>query len=228
MTDLERVKTGVPGFDALVSGGIPKYNLVVVSGDPGSGKTIFCMEFIYAGAKKFGDPGVFVSLEETREDILRLGKLFGWNFEELIAEKKIEIITVDLYDFDQLKDIIEDTINRIGAKRLVIDPGVIFRLYFNKELEARKKILELGKMLRESKCTSIITNETSTTNSDLFGLEEYVADGVIILYHKKIKDKFVRSIAVIKMRGTLISEKTHPIIITKTGIDVLNKQDVYE
>ncbi|MEI7961246.1 MAG: ATPase domain-containing protein [archaeon] len=228
MPELERIKTGIPGFDSIVGGGIPKQNLVVISGDPGSGKTIICMEFVYQGAKKFNEPGVFISLEETRDDVLKLAGLFGWDFEELIKDKLIEIVTIDLYDFEQLKDIIEDTITRIGAKRIVIDPGVIFRLYFTKELEARKKILELGKMLKESGCTAIITNEASGKETDLFGLEEYVADGVLLLFHKKVKERFIRSIAVVKMRGTKITEKTHPIIITKSGIEILSKQEIYE
>jgi len=228
MVDIERIRSGVPGLDNIISGGIPKNNLVVVSGDPGSGKTILCMEFIYQGAKTYGENGVFVSLEESKEDIIRLASLFGWDFEALIKQKKMEIVTIDLYDFDQLKDVIEDTIARVGAKRIVIDPGVIFKLYFNKELEARKKILELGKMLKESNCTAIITNEFNNKDGDLFGLEEYVADGAIILFHKKIKERFVRSVEVIKMRGTKISEKTHPVIISKQGVEILYKEEMYE
>ena len=228
MLEIERIKTGIPGFDSIVGGGIPKQNLVVISGDPGSGKTIICMEFIYQGAKTFNEPGVFISLEESKEDILKLAALFGWDFEGMIKNKLIEIVTIDLYDFEQLKDVIEDTITRIGAKRIVIDPGVIFRLYFTKELEARKKILELGKMLKESGCTAIITNEASGKGTDLFGLEEYVADGVLLLFHKKVMERFIRSIAVVKMRGTKITEKTHPVIINKNGLEILSKQEIYE
>lgn len=228
MAELERIKTGIPGLDSVTGGGIPKGNLVVVSGDPGSGKTIMCMEFIYAGAKKFDEPGVFISLEETKDDVLKLAKLFNWDFDEMISKKKIDIITIDLYDFEQLKDVIDDAITRLKAKRAVIDPGVIFRLYFTKELEARKKILELGKMLKKSGCTSIITNEASTKTEDLFGLEEYVADGVILLYHKKVKEKFIRSMAVLKMRGTKISEKSHPLVISKGGLEILSKQELFE
>ncbi len=228
MEDVDRVKTGIPGLDALLNGGIPRQNLVVISGDPGSGKTIMCMSFIYFGAKKFNEPGVFISLEETKEDVLKMSSLMGWDFDELLKKKQVEIIAVDLYDFDKLKDLIQDTITRIGAKRLVIDPGVIFRLYFKEELEARKQILGLGKMIKATGCTAIVTNEASAGDNDLFGLEEYVADGVILLYHKKIKDQFVRSIAVLKMRSTKISEQSHPIIITKKGIEVLSKHEVYE
>ena len=83
-------------------------------------------------------------------------------------------------------------------------------------------------MLKESGCTAIITNESTANATALFGLEEYVADGVILLFHKKIKEKFVRSVAVLKMRDSKISEKTHPIVISKCGFEVLSKQDIYE
>ncbi len=228
MEEKDRVKTGIPGFDELVNGGIPKNNLVVISGDPGSGKTIMCMNFIYAGAKKYDEPGIFISLEESRDDILSSANELGMDFIELVGKKKVEVIAVELYDFDKLKDLIEDSIHKLGAKRLVIDPGVIFRLYFKEELEARKQILALGKMIKKSGCTAIITNESSYGQEGLFGLEEYVADGVVLLNHRKIKDKFYRSVAVLKMRNSKISEQSHPVVITKKGLEVLAKQEVYE
>jgi circadian clock protein KaiC len=228
MQDVERVKTGIPGLDSLLNGGIPKNNLVVVSGDPGSGKSILSTSFIYHGAKEYGEPGVLISLEETKDDILQMAELKGWDFAPLIKAKKVEIVAVELYDFEKLKNLIMDTISRIKAKRLVIDPGVIFRLYFKEELEARKQILALGKMVKEMGCTAIITNEASSEKSDLFGLEEYVADGVILLFHKKVNDQFQRSIAVLKMRNTKISEQTRPIVITKKGIEVLSKHEVFD
>jgi circadian clock protein KaiC len=220
MVGLNRVKTGIPGFDALVDGGIPERNLVILSGDPGSGKTVMSMQFLYYGAKEFNEPGIFILLEESREEIIKIASIFGWNFEELIEKKLLELISVELYDFDQLKNVIEDSISKFKAKRIVIDPGVIFRLYFIHELEARKQILGLGKLLKKSGCTAIITNESMSSETALFGLEEYVADGVILLFHKKEKEKFIRSIAILKMRGTRISEKMHPVSISKKGIEV--------
>ena len=228
MYKVERVKTGVPGFDKIIDGGLPKDNLVVISGDPGSGKTIFSIEFLYKGAKEMDEPGIFVSLEESKEAIIQTAGIFGWDLQALIDKKKLEIIAIDLYDFEQLKNIIGDAITRLKAKRLVIDPGVIFRLYFTKELDARKRILALGKMLKQSGCTALITNESAAEDPSLFGLEEYVADGVIIITHRKEKNKFVRSIAVVKMRDTKISEKTHPVRLSDKGVEVLSKQEVYD
>ncbi|MBS3062734.1 MAG: AAA family ATPase [Candidatus Diapherotrites archaeon] len=227
--EVERTQTGIPGFDALCNGGIPKGSLIVLSGDPGSGKTIFCLQFLHNGVVDFNEPGVYISLEETKEEILNTGSVFGWDFRKLIQDHKIEVNTIELYDFDKLRDAIEDTVARIDAKRVVIDPGVIFRLYFERELDARKRILGLGKMLKRIGATSVITNEISLNKeSSLYGLEEYVADGVILLYHTKVDDRFVRSTAILKMRNTKIAERLHPIEITPNGILVASNKDLFE
>ncbi len=224
-----RTKTGVPGMDEILYGGIPQSNLVVISGDPGSGKTCLCLEYLYNGVVEYNEPGVYISLEESAEEIIGFAELFEWDVRTLIEKKLLSIITVELYDFDNLKNTIEDEVSRLGAKRLVIDPGVVFRLYFEKELDARKRILSLGRMLKRINCTAFITNEISLNKaSSLFGLEEYVADGVILLYHTKLEDRFIRSVGVLKMRGTKISEKLHPIRITDQGIKILAKQELFE
>jgi len=225
----KRTKTGVPGLDEILYGGIPQNNLVVISGDPGSGKTGLCLEFLYNGILKYDEPGLYISLEESADEIINFAELFGWDIRPLIEKKVMAIITVELYDFDKLKNTIEDEVNRLGAKRLVIDPGVVFRLYFDRELDARKRILSLGRMLKRIGCTALITNEISLDkSSSLFGLEEYVADGVVLLYHTRLEDRFIRSIGILKMRGTKISEKLHPLRITNDGVKVLAKQELFE
>ena len=225
----ERTKTGIPGLDELVGGGIPRGNLVVLSGDPGSGKTIFCLMFLEEGIEHYGEPGIYVSLEEPTEQIISLADEFGFDFNKHVQDGMLKIVTVELYDFDKLKNTIEDAITSVNAKRVVIDPGVVFHLFFEKDLDARKSILSLGKLLKQMNCTSIVTNEINLDQTrSLFGLEEYVADGVILLYHTKSENKFIRSVAVLKMRGTRISERLSPVQITKDGIRVLSKQEMFE
>ena len=223
-----RVKTGVPGLDELLDGGIPRGSLVVLSGDPGSGKTIFSLQFLFTGATKHDEKGVLVSLEEKPEQLIETASVFGWDFKKLVQEKKVVIQSFEFYDFDKLRDSIEDLVTRTKAKRLVIDPGVIFRLYFERELDARKRIVVLGKMLKQLGVTTIITNEATHGQTDgLFGLEEYVADGVILLYHKKLKNEFIRSIGVLKMRDTRIAEKLRPVRITSKGLEVLVHSELF-
>jgi len=220
----ERVLSGIPGFDELLYGGIPRDNLVVLSGDPGSGKTCFALQYLYYGATKCLEKGVYISLEETEDEVIGIASEFGWDYRKLVKENKLRIITLELYDFDKLKNIIEDVVSEIGAKRIVIDPGVVFKLFFEKELDARKKILSLGRLLKKIGVTAMITNEINLDRTaSLFGLEEYVADGVILLYHTKIKGRFVRSAAILKMRGTRISDSLHPIKISSRGIEVIPK-----
>ncbi|HLC79463.1 MAG TPA: ATPase domain-containing protein [archaeon] len=226
---IERVRTGVAGLDEMIGGGIPKGNLVVLSGDPGSGKTVMCWQFIYEGVTKFDEKAVYVSLEETEETIYEGALEFGWDLKKFVTEGKLLIITVELYDFERLKAAIEDNVKAIGAKRVVIDPGVIFRLFFDRELDARKRIVSLGKMLKAIGTTTIVTNEISLDKlTSLYGLEEYVADGVILLYHTKIKNRFVRSVAILKMRNTEITEALRPVKITSDGIRVLDKSELFD
>jgi KaiC/GvpD/RAD55 family RecA-like ATPase len=225
---IRKINSGIPGFDELLGGGIPEGNLVVLSGDPGSGKTVFCWQFLYAGASKYNEPGVYVSLEESEEAVLKGTKEFGMDFEPLIRKGMILIVTIDLYDFDRLKSSVEDAIRSVNAKRVVIDPGVIFRLFFEKGLDARKNILALGKMFGKIGCTTVITNELNIEKgSSLYGLEEYVADGVVIIYHTRMKNHFVRSIGVLKMRNTEIVDQLKPIKITGNGIKVLAKSELF-
>ena len=227
--EVARTYSGVPGFDEMVGGGIPNGSLCVLSGDPGSGKTIFCLQFLYNGVAQYNENGVYISLEESKQEIIATASVFGWDFQKMVDENKLGLMTVELYDFDKLRDAIEDMVTKVNAKRVVIDPGVVFRLYFERELDARKRILSLGRMLKRIGCTAIVTNEISLDKtSSLFGLEEYVADGVILLYHTKLNDRFIRSVGILKMRGTKISEKLHPIIISKTGIKILPKQTMFE
>lgn len=223
----ERVKTGIKGLDDILSGGIPRGNLVMLTGEPGTGKTIMCLQFLAAGAKE-NEPGVYVSLEEPEKHIIKVANDFGWDLEELTRKDLLKIEFIELYDFEKMREQIEDAIDSIKAKRVAIDPGVMFRLYFERELDARKSILSLGRMLKDSGVTTLITNERGGNNKGLYGLEEYVSDGVIVIYHSRIKGRFVRGVGIIKMRGTKVSEKIHPLSINLKGVEIDSAKQLTE
>ena len=223
-----RTKTGIPGLDKLLYGGIPKGNLVVISGGPGAGKTTLCLQYLYEGALKANEPGIYISLEPTKDELIETGLEYGWDIQALIDKKMLEIVKVPLYDFEKLKTLIEDLVDKHKAQRLVIDPAGLFKLFFDKELEVRKAILELGELLKKVGCTTLLTIEMEgTTKSAFYGLEEYIADGVVLLYHTQVATMFVRTIAILKMRGTKISEKLSPLKITEEGVEVLAEEEVF-
>ena len=220
------VKTGVKGLDNILNGGIPEGNLVTVSGGPGSGKTILGLQFLYKGAKNYNEPGVFISLEEDPDRLIKTAKSFGWDLNELIKKNKLLIVKIPLFKFQLLKNTIRESVYQIKAKRLVIDPGALIQLFFERQIEVRKATIELGDMLKKLGCTTIITTEEKGTES--FDQSEFSSDGVIFTYYTKISNQFMRMIGVIKMRGTNHSEKIHPLRINNKGLEVLSEEEVFQ
>ncbi|MDD3888233.1 MAG: ATPase domain-containing protein [Patescibacteria group bacterium] len=220
-----RTGTGIYGLDKLIEGGIPNNNIISLAGTSGSGKTIFGLQFLCKGASEYNEPGVFVSLEEDPERLIKTCESFGWDARKLIKENKLIIAKNPLYKFNVLKEIIRDNVSEINAKRLVIDPGAMLDLFFERPIETRKAVVELGVMLKKLNCTCIVTNEETRYNPNR---TDYSSDGIIYLFYHKVMNQFMRMISVVKMRGTKHSEKIHPMKITNKGIEVLNEEEVFQ
>ncbi len=216
-----RVKTGIKGLDTLLDGGIPKGNIISLSGTSGSGKTIFSLQYLCKGIVENNENGVFISLEEEPDRLIQTCESFGWDAGKLIKENKLIITKTPLYKFNVLKDIIRENVERIKAKRLVIDPGAMIDLFFERPIEVRKAIVELGLMLKKLNCTCLITNEQ---NKYLPNRTDYSSDGIIFLYYTKVMNQFMRMIAVVKMRGTKHSNKIHPLEFSNNGIEVMGEE----
>ncbi len=241
---MNRVKTGIKGLDELIEGGFPDGRSILVSGGCGTGKTIFCMEYIYRGAKEMNEPGVYVTLDERpdliREDVLR----FGWDLKKLEDQNMIQLIDGSIaklgmpseeefslpvtgFDVDKLLLEVMRVIKRIGAKRVVIDSIPALGFNFENENDVRKAILKLSYMLMRSGVTSILTSEVQegTGKFGKYGVEEYVVDGVIVLHYMGVGTQSNRILHVRKMRATKHSEDLHPLDITETGIRVQKIED---
>lgn len=214
----ERTPTGVQGFDELIENGIQKNALILLAGATGTGKSTFAMEFLVKGAE-LGEPGVFVSLEEGIEENKKQMKAFGWEIEKLEKEKKLLIVHPELYDFEKLIQQIENDIEHIKAKRLVIDSISIISMFFKDKFKVRKSLLTLERRLKKLQCTTMAISETREESKGLsmYGVEEFIVDGVIVLYLIKKENMYSRGILVRKMRGTNHSLKIHPIQIKRPG-----------
>ena len=227
---IERVPTGIKGFDQLIEGGLPKKSTVLLAGPCGAGKSVFGMHFIVEGAKK-GEAGLFVSLEETQEANLAAWKRFGWNLSELMSNNKLLITEPELYDFEKLLTHIEDNVAKIKAKRLVIDSASLIGNYFQDKFKLRKAFIDLARLMERIDCTALIVNELPEGSEALssYGVEEYVSDGVILLYAVKHNEVFHRAVAVRKMQATDHSLKVHPIkLVAPGGIKVYPDLRVFE
>jgi KaiC/GvpD/RAD55 family RecA-like ATPase len=227
---VERVPTGIKGFDQLIEGGLPKKSTVLLAGPCGAGKSIFGMHFLVEGAKK-GEAGLFVSLEETQGANLAAWRRFGWNLAQLIDENKMLITEPELYDFEKLLTHIEDNVAKIGAKRLVIDSASLIGNYFQDTFKLRKAFIDLAKLMERIDCTALVVNELPEGSEALssYGVEEYVTDGVILLYAVKHNEVFHRAVVVRKMQATNHSLKVHPIkLVAPGGIKVYPDLRVFE
>lgn len=212
-----RVKTGILGLDELIEGGLIKNSTVLLRGRAGTGKTIFALHFLVYGAMN-GEPGVFLSIEESKRDLYREGKKFGWDLDSLEKDEKLTIIErQSSYSITVLE--LERAAKRIGAKRAVVDSiPAMFTSYPNElqVLEMRSAFYMLCKVLTEScNCTTILITESNWTNNAPF--EEYVPKGVIELSSKIMEGVSRKFLMIRKMREMRHSKSLHLYEITNKG-----------
>ncbi len=219
-TGFSRVQSGIPGLDDLIGGGIPKGNVVLISGPPGTGKSTFGLQFLMDGAEE-GENGVYVSLGEERERIIRNVREFGWDIDEHIDEDRVEIMSPELYKYDTLLRDIKKVSRDMDADLFVLDSVTVLKSYFDDDFTIRRKIMDLKKLFESMELTTFMTAESAhTAHRNVIGVEEYVVDGVIEMYYDREEDQFQRYLAVKKLRGTEHSMSIYPISIGKGGITI--------
>ncbi len=230
-TALEKEPTGIPGFDEITRGGVPKGRPTLVCGSAGAGKTLFAMEFLVRGAVQFNEPGVFISFEESDEELATNVASLNFDLHELIAEKKLvldyvfiersEIEETGDYDLEGLFLRLDHAISSIGAKRIVLDTLEALFSALPNEAIIRAELRRLFRWLKERSVTAVITCERGNGTLTRYGLEEYVADCVILLDHRVQNQISTRRMRIVKYRGTSHGTNEYPFFIDEKGFSVL-------
>ncbi|MBU0953516.1 MAG: AAA family ATPase [Nanoarchaeota archaeon] len=226
---MDRVKTYIEGLDTILSGGIPENQVVLLTGTSGTGKTILSSQYMYNGAMK-NQPGVYLSFEEPASMIRENMKEFGMDFAKLEHAKKFAFMKYEPYRIEDINEMLESTIREIGARRVVIDSVSALGLHIRDQAALRELIFKLSITLRNLNCTTIMVSEIVQGKSprlSRYGVEEFVADGVIVLYYERFQSTFNRGIQVWKLRGSSHSMKIHPYVIDKKGITVNPEDDMF-
>jgi circadian clock protein KaiC len=229
--DLIKSPTGIQGFDEITNGGLPSGRPILVCGGAGCGKTLFGMEFLVRGATQFNEPGVFMSFEETNEELIKNVASLGFDLEDLVKHKKIALDHVHIerseieetgeYDLEGLFIRLGYAIDSIGAKRVVMDTIESLFAGLPNQLILRAELRRLFRWLKEKGVTSIITGERGEETLTRQGLEEYVSDCVIMLDHRVSEQSSTRRLRVVKYRGSLHGTNEYPFLIDENGFSVL-------
>jgi len=241
------VKTGVPGLDDLLGGGIPEGRVVLIVGGPGAGKTILGTQFLVNGIAQQGENGLFVSLDEPKHLVYKEMVAFGWNLSDferqkkfafldaspirhLPGEVKIGKLAIGKREFSLLSLIegIQSNAKTIAAKRILVDPMSSLIFQYPDAIARRTAILDLLEALVATGATSVLTTELRAPGLErAVQLEEYLAHGVLVLQTAQMGRNLVRSIQVEKMRETAIDMQPRPYQIGPRGIEVFPKESIY-
>jgi len=229
--ELPKVQTGIDGLDQVTRGGLPKGRPTLICGAAGCGKTLMAMEFLVRGATQFGEPGVFITFEESPEELAANVRSLGFDIDRLVAEEKIavdfvrieasEIVENGAYDLEGLFLRLGFAIDSVGAKRVVLDTIESLFGGFTNEALLRSELRRLFRWLKDRGVTAVITGERGDGALTRQGLEEYVSDCVILLDHRVNEQVSTRRLRIVKYRGTSHGTNEYPFLIDEKGMSVL-------
>jgi circadian clock protein KaiC len=228
---LPKAPTGISGLDEITFGGLPKGRPTLVCGAAGCGKTMLAAEFIVHGATKYDEPGVFMMFEESTEELTSNMRSLGFDLDKLGKQGKIaldyvrversEIEETGEYDLEGLFIRLGYAIDSIGAKRVVLDTIEALFAGLPNHAILRAELRRLFRFLKEKGVTAIITGERGDTTLTRYGLEEYVADCVILLDNRIVDQVSTRRLRILKYRGSSHGTNEYPFLIGSEGLSVL-------
>jgi KaiC/GvpD/RAD55 family RecA-like ATPase len=223
---IELTKTGIDGLDDILNGGIVRNSTTLISGNPGAGKSLLGLQYIYNGVEMFDEKGIYLSFEENEADLADAAESIGFeNWGEHVEEGNIKIYDKQVLlrenDFSSALEILLDDLDDDQFERLVLDSLTMFQLFFENEREKRTYLLKFTDILRENDLTTLMTNEQGTVFPDTdIGLENFLTDGNIFLLQTPTDSGVNRYVWVAKMRKQNIDTDIFPMEISQGGLKV--------
>jgi len=227
---LPKSPTGIRGFDEITGGGLPAGRPSLVCGPPGAGKSLFALQFLVNGATRYAEPGVFLTFEEKRDDVVvNVGSLkFDLDGLEgdgrlMVDALMLEPQVVDTGDFDlaALMVRLAWAVEKVGAKRVAIDNVEALFAAFNRPALVRAELMRLFRWLKDKGLTTVITGERGAGTLTRHGVEEYLSDCVVVLDDRVVQDVATRRLRVLKYRGSTHGRNEYPFLIGPEGLEVL-------
>jgi len=247
----ESVPTGIQGLDEMISGGFPRGRVILVLGGPGTGKTILAAQFLYKGISDYGENGIFVSLDESRDHFYSEMMKFGWDFKKveeegkflfvdatrlsrvaMLKEKLLKEETSSLrgkqLQVDKLVEEVQEKIQQIGAKRIALDTLASLFYRFFDPIERRTASVDLIESLSDLGATTVVTTELSFLGLERNMMdEEFLVHGVIMMQTLFSGGTTTRALQVEKMRGVGVNANLVPYTIDRNGIEIFPAMSVF-
>lgn len=230
---IEKIKTGVDGLDNVLKGGLRKKSSILITGAPGTGKSILALQFIYYGAKKYNENGIFIATEESLSDLRRSAKNFGMDLADMEKKGKLFLVEKPLATLKggiaSIKGLL-DLIKKKKIKRVALDSLIFFEYlypkYNSKIIEYRRQVLLFLQKMKKAGVTFIAVSERKITDLDRleYDMMDFVFEGFIVLSRVRKGSYFERVLTVAKIRGQDHSLDIYPVTIDKNGLKVLHDQ----
>jgi len=244
MSEIARIKTGIPGLDEILEGGLPRNYTYAIVGAPGSGKTVMGAQFLYRGATQYGENGIYASLEEPTHSIANTMLRFNWNLFDLESQGKLVLLDAsphqdqpnselkirggsvgtEKFDLDGLLGAVAHARKIVAAKRCVIDSLMSIAPAYTHQAGFRFRLLHFLRALSELELTTIILTESQTPTIQEFGLDSILTNGTLLLHTISQKDTVEQVMEIPKMRGVKVQRRLNPYKITQNGIEVKSEE----
>ena len=233
MRERKFVKSGIAGLDKVSGGGLLEGSIVTIGGPTGAGKSTFGMQFLYEGAKQFGEAGMYVAIEESKDSMLFNMSGYNWQLEDIEKKQKLVFLDYPVYEVDQFlqqSGAVKEIINTFNVKRVVIDSIMPIALFFKNDEERKKGFMKFIDNVRSWGATTMIISEDTTVStadalpSTASGIESFTDGWVNIGFkYDSKKSERVRVLEVLKMKGAHHSMRTYPVKMDESGFTIITK-----